>query len=115
MPAGGRTFLVSAALLLLAPLSTAAQHVGESARVPATDPADVGSKEAIVAAVYDVISGPVGEARDWDRFRSLFIPEARLIATGPVQESERRPTGSEGEMGGRATNDEKRTTNYRGV
>ena len=48
----------------------------------AADPADVESVDAIVSAVYDVISGPAGEARDWDRWRPLFIPEARLIAVG---------------------------------
>ena len=31
-------------------------------------------------ALYDVISGPAGP-RDWDRFRSLFVPGARLIPT----------------------------------
>src|SRR5271169_2238910 len=41
--------------------------------------ADVKSRDAIVAALYDSISGPAGE-RDWERFRSLFIPEAQLIA-----------------------------------
>jgi hypothetical protein len=43
-------------------------------------PADVKSRDAIVAALYDSISGPAGE-RDWVRFRSLFIPEAQLVAT----------------------------------
>jgi hypothetical protein len=43
-------------------------------------PSDVKSREAIVAALYDSISGPAGE-RDWVRFRSLFIPEAQLVAT----------------------------------
>jgi len=54
------------------------------AQVPAgeADPADVASVDAILTAVYDVISGPAGQARNWDRFRSLFLPEARLIATG---------------------------------
>jgi acetyl esterase/lipase len=47
----------------------------------AADPKDVGSADAIVAAVYDVISGPAGQKRDWDRFRSLFVPGARLIPT----------------------------------
>jgi hypothetical protein len=47
---------------------------------PAARPADVGSRDAIIAALYDSISGPAGN-RDWDRFRSLFIPEAQLIAT----------------------------------
>lgn len=55
---------------------------------PAARPGDVDSIEHIIAAVYDVISGPAGQ-RDWDRFRSLFYPGARLIptgraATGPV-------------------------------
>jgi hypothetical protein len=41
-------------------------------------PEDVKSVEALVAALYDVISGPAGE-RDWARFRTLCIPEVRLI------------------------------------
>ena len=41
--------------------------------------ADVSTLDGIMLAIYDVISGPVGEERDWDRMRSLFIPEARLI------------------------------------
>ena len=40
------------------------------------------SPERLVAAVYDVISGEAGKQRDWERFRSLFHPSARLIATG---------------------------------
>lgn len=46
------------------------------------DPKDVGSVDAIMAAVYDVISGDAGKARDWDRFRSLFHKDARLIPSG---------------------------------
>src|SRR2546426_2544228 len=45
------------------------------------DPPDVESIEAIVAAAYDVISGPAGKKRDWKRGRSLFISGARLIPT----------------------------------
>jgi hypothetical protein len=52
---------------------------------PAANPSDVASMDAIIAAVYDVISGPAGKKRDWDRMRSLFIPGARLIPTGPRQ------------------------------
>jgi hypothetical protein len=47
-------------------------------------PADVASIDAIIAAAYDVISGPAGQKRDWDRERSLFIPGARLIPTATV-------------------------------
>jgi hypothetical protein len=43
-----------------------------------------------VAAVYDVISGPAGEARDWDRWRSLFLSEARLATLGMSPEGETR-------------------------
>lgn len=45
------------------------------------DPKDVSSQEAIIAALYDAISGPACQHRDWDRFRSLFVPGARLIPT----------------------------------
>jgi len=54
--------------------------------VPEANPADVESVDAIIAAVYDVISGPAGQARDWDRFLSLFRPEARLIPAGLRQD-----------------------------
>lgn len=58
------------------------------AAVPAARPADVASEDAILKALYDVISGEAGEKRDWDRFRSLFIPGARLIPTA------KRPDGT---------------------
>lgn len=48
---------------------------------PIGNPADVASIDAIIAAAYDVISGPAGQKRDWDRERSLFVPGARLIPT----------------------------------
>lgn len=46
---------------------------------PAAAAADVQSIDAIIAALYDVISGPAGKVRDWNRFRSLFVPNARLM------------------------------------
>ena len=46
---------------------------------PRAKPEDVKSVDAILTALYDVISGPKGKARDWDSMRSLFIPDARLI------------------------------------
>ena len=52
------------------------------ASIPAANPADVSSLDAIVKAVYNVISGDAGTKRDWNRFRSLFYPGARLIPTG---------------------------------
>jgi hypothetical protein len=46
------------------------------------DPADVSTIDGIMKAVYDVISGESGKARDWDRFRTLFHKDARLIPSG---------------------------------
>jgi hypothetical protein len=46
---------------------------------PQAKPEDVKSPEAILNAVYSVISGPKEQQRDWDRMRSLFVPDARLI------------------------------------
>ena len=48
------------------------------------DPADVESIDAVIAATYDVISGPAGKKRDWERERSLFWSGARLIPTATV-------------------------------
>jgi murein DD-endopeptidase MepM/ murein hydrolase activator NlpD len=52
-------------------------------QVPPPEPrikmGDVASADSIIAALYEVISGPAGLGRDWDRFRALFLPEARLI------------------------------------
>ena len=56
-----------------------------AAKVPAPKPDDVKSVDAIVAAAYAAISGPAG-ARDWDRFRSLFLPEARFTSVGKGQD-----------------------------
>lgn len=69
------------AALLAAPVALPAQ-------APAARPADVASIDAIIEALYDVISGPAGQARDWDRFHSLFAEGARLIPTAI------RPEGS---------------------
>lgn len=45
-------------------------------------PSDVASPEAIVQAVYYVISGPLGAPRDWSRLRSLMAPGAIFVVTG---------------------------------
>jgi len=53
---------------------------GTEAPTAATE--DVATIDGLITALYDVISGPAGQARDWDRFRSLFLPEGKLIPTG---------------------------------
>jgi hypothetical protein len=53
----------------------------EHASLPAANPADVTSIDAIITAAYESISGPAGQKRDWNRVRSVFISGARLIPT----------------------------------
>lgn len=77
------TALVST--LSFAPLAFAQQPPPPTtlaSRVPAPRAEDVKSIDAILHAIYDVISGPAGD-RDWNRFRSLFVPEARFTSTVP--------------------------------
>ena len=70
----------------------AQQPAGQQGFAPlaASNPADVASIDAIITALYDVISGPAGEKRDWERFYSLFSPSARLIPTGRTAQGEAR-------------------------
>ena len=49
---------------------------------PKVDSSDVESPEAIVEALVASVSSKAGERPDWDRYRSLFLPEARLVPTG---------------------------------
>ena len=63
----------------MADAEPAAAEVAEMPPAPMADPADVASIDAITTAVYESISGDAGVPRDWDRFRSLFAPGARLM------------------------------------
>lgn len=54
---------------------------GLPAQDSATQPGDGSTVDALMVALYEVISGEAGAARDWDRFINLFLPEGRLIAT----------------------------------
>ena len=94
------TFLTTLSMILCLPSSTTAQEkqkpmptpspaskplIAAPPATPTADPTDVASVDSIIGAVYDVISGPAGKKRSWDRMRSLFLPGARLIPTGPRQ------------------------------
>ncbi len=47
---------------------------------------DAVSIDAIIAAMYESISGPAGRPRQWDRDRALFYPGARLMPARPRPE-----------------------------
>src|SRR6476660_910270 len=56
-----------------------------AAAVAASQPnkADLAGIDQAIRGVYEVISGPPGQKRDFDRMRSLFAPNATLKAIGP--------------------------------
>lgn len=56
--------------------------MAQTTETKAANAADVSSVDAIMKAVYEVISGDAGQKRDWDRFRTLFHKDARLIPSG---------------------------------
>lgn len=72
--------------LLVVAVISAKSFAEQTDSIPA-NPADVSSVDAIIKAVYDVISGPVGEKRNWDRMRTLFVTDARMMPSG------KRPNG----------------------
>jgi hypothetical protein len=82
----------SAALLFALALGafTAPAALAQDARpapvagMSAAQLADVGSADAIIAALYDVISGPAGKPRDWTRLRYLFAPQVKMVAVGTL-------------------------------
>ena len=82
-------FLATLVFVSCAAKTTAQEKAPEKSApaLPAANPKDVESMDAIIAALYNVISGPAGE-RDWNRLRSLFLPDAHLIAV------HKRPDGS---------------------
>ena len=43
--------------------------------------------DGIIHALYDAISGPVGQDRDWNTFRNLFAEDARMYIAVPEQDS----------------------------
>lgn len=79
------TMLPAAATDLLAQgggIAPASAPPGTPPPVRPADPADVGTIDGIIAALYASISGPKDAPRDVERLRTLFGPSARMIPTG---------------------------------
>lgn len=83
-----RASIFAAALVLAAPAwaqtaPAASPPAAAASQPPAEARAeDVASIDAIVAAIYDVISGEAGQPRDWARFHGLFLPGAVMGGAG---------------------------------
>jgi len=77
---------------LLVASITFAQVVSRPAvRTTPANPADVDTVDHIVKSLYDVISGPAGQKRDWNRMRSLFLREDSLSAVVENKGTVRHP------------------------
>jgi hypothetical protein len=57
--------------------------IAAAAAAPHASTADLAGIDRAIRGVYEVISGPPGQKRDFDRMRSLFAPNALLRAIGP--------------------------------
>jgi len=86
-----RLAILAAAAFLATNTSAHAQTAAPPPPAPASNPAhaaDVVSMDAIIDALYAVISGDAGVARDWDRMRNLFHPAARLMPTATTPQGQ---------------------------
>ncbi|HEY9225537.1 MAG TPA: hypothetical protein VIP11_02740 [Gemmatimonadaceae bacterium] len=75
--------LLAAAVSVSSAAPLASQSISNAtstATIPA-NPKDVASADAIIAALYDANTILVDRKKDADRFRSLFVPGARLMPT----------------------------------
>jgi hypothetical protein len=75
-----RPFALTLALtvaMILSAAPAAAQESWEPSREAVA--ADVSSIDGIIEAFYDVVSGPAGEARDWARDSTLYLPGVRFV------------------------------------
>ena len=63
----------------------------------AKNPGDVDTVDHLLATVYDTVSGPAGQ-RDWDRFRALFVPNARIGWIVPQSAATKDKPASKGDV-----------------
>jgi hypothetical protein len=57
----------------------------------------VDTVDHLLAALYDTVSGPAGQ-RDWDRFRALFVPDARIGWVVPQSAATKDKPASKGDV-----------------
>lgn len=77
-----KKFLLFLLMIFVFTFNVWAQQTETKFAIKEANPADVASIDSIMKAVYDVISGDAGQKRNWDRFRTLFHKDARMIPSG---------------------------------
>ena len=98
-----RTTAAGALLVTALFAATPAEAVGqeETSDRPAANPPDVESPGAVVEALAASFSLEAGERPEWDRYRSLFLPKARLVRTRSRFGGRALPWGLDGPTGDR--------------
>jgi len=77
-PAAVPAAATAAAQAGVAPAAPAADNGAEPAVAP-----ELATLDGILSALYGTISGAAGAPRDWERLRSLFTHEGRMVVHGP--------------------------------
>ena len=82
VPAAATLALALGAACAPARMAEAGASKAASVHVPPVEPRpeDVSTLDGIIAAFYEVISGPAGEPRQWSLDRTLYIPGVRFVA-----------------------------------
>lgn len=90
--------LMAGALCGPAAAVPAAEQAAQAAPAAQTAPADdkaapaiapeLTTLDGILSALYGTISGAAGAPRDWERLRSLFTHEGRMVVHGPNKSGE---------------------------
>ena len=70
--------MVVAAMVARAQTAAPVKHVNIPKIAPRAE--DVGSIDGMMKAYYEVISGPAGQARQWGRDHTLYIPGMHFVA-----------------------------------
>jgi hypothetical protein len=78
--------LAAAALVvaLLQATAASAQETWKTSLDPAAE--DVETLDGIIAAFYDVVSGPAGAARNWARDSTLYLPGVRFVVVSSTED-----------------------------
>lgn len=76
-------------IFFFALLAMALTQVSAQTQIIATNP-ELATVDGVIKNLYNVISGPAGQVRDWNKMRDLFRPEARLSSLGADRDGKPR-------------------------
>jgi hypothetical protein len=79
---GALALALSMVMLSAGPTAGQEDAGGDVERAVEPRPEDVETLEGIVAAFYEVISGPAGQPRQWDRDATLYLPGITFTVMG---------------------------------